>query len=181
MTLIAFLRGINLGPVNRVPMGELRRMLEGLGYEDVQTHLQSGNVVLESSDDPRQVEEAIAGAVEDRLGLAVPVVVRTASELARVVADNPLRAVATDPSRQMVAFLSEKPKAAALRALGDQDFAAERLVARGREIHAWCPHGVRRSEVMKALDDKRLGVTVTVRNWNTVTRVHEIAQARERG
>ena len=171
----AFIRGINLGPRKRVPMAELRTALEALGYEDPKTLLASGNVVLETSRKPASVAADVEKVIAAEFGHDVVVIARTAKEIAAIVKANPLGDVATDGSRQFVSFLSAKPKAAVLRELEGLDVGDELWVADGREIHYWCADGLRDSKVMKAMTEKRLGVTATVRNWNTVLKVQAAA------
>ena len=117
----------------------------------------------------------IEGAIAERFGMEVGVVVRTAQEMADVVAANPLADVATDGAKQHVIFLSAEPDAAALAAIGDP--APEVFVVRGREIHVWCPDGTQRSALMKALGKPGIapGAIATVRNWNTVTKLAALA------
>jgi uncharacterized protein (DUF1697 family) len=174
--LVVLLKGINLGSRRRIPMADLRTALEEAGFEEVRTHLQSGNVVLSSGDRPPAVSRAIEAAIRERFGMDVDVVVRTADELAAVVAADPLGDVADDPAKHLVAFLSAKPDRAALRELERQDFGAERLAAGPRELHAWCPGGIQRSGLMAALGRSELAPVVTVRNWRTVTRLLDLAQ-----
>lgn len=175
--LAAFLRGINVGGHRRISMADLRKLLEDAGYAGVRTHLQSGNVVLSSKESPAKVAGAIQQLIETGLGMDVKVVMRTGAELAAVVAENPLAGVATNPKAHLVLFLSAKPSAAALRELAEQDFAPDRFEARGREIYVWCPDGMRDSRLVKSITEKRLGVTITNRNWNTVTKMLEMVQA----
>jgi uncharacterized protein (DUF1697 family) len=172
---IALLRGINLGSRRRVAMPKLRELLEGLGYDDVRTHLQSGNVVLSAGTTGAGLERELEQAFAEGLGMEIAVVVRTRSELATVVARDPLAGVADDPARYLVSFLSAKPDVAAVRKLKQLDVAPERFVVHGREVYAWHPDGVQRSKLTKALADGVLGVTATARNWNTVTRLLELA------
>ena len=150
-------------------MADLRRLLEEAGYEDVRTHLQSGNVVLSSSLTPRKLEAKLEQQLAAGLGLDVQVLVRTRAELAKVVALDPLGKVATNRSRYLVSFLSKKLSARVAREL---EAAGE--IVRGRELYAWHPDGVQRSPFGKLLDDKRLGVVSTARNWNTVTKLLEL-------
>jgi uncharacterized protein (DUF1697 family) len=103
------------------------------------------------------------------------VFVRTRSELARVVAADPLADVVDNPSRYQVSFLSAKPSAKVVRELGMVDVAPEQVVVRGREIYAWHPAGIQRSTLAKLLSEKQLGVGVTARNWNTVTKLLALA------
>jgi uncharacterized protein (DUF1697 family) len=173
--LVVLLRGINLGRSRRVAMADLRELLEGLGYQDVRTHLQSGNAVLSTDGAPAAVAEAIEARIAERMDLEVRVVVRTGDELAAMVAADPLGEVARDPARRMVIFLPAPPDRAALRAIEAQDFGDERLEVAGREIHAWCPGGIGRSPLMAALGDARVSPGGTARNWRTVTRLAEMA------
>lgn len=174
---IALLRGINLGARNRVPMADLRELVAGLGCEHVRTHLQSGNVVLDADRPPERLAGELARALEERFGFAVPVVVRTRDELAAVVANDPFGALADDPRRYQVTFCSEAPAEPVVRELEAADLAPERVVVIGREIYAWHPGGIQRSPLAKLLTDARLGVTATARNWSTVLKLLELADA----
>src|SRR3712207_6467603 len=125
--LVALPRGINLGRSRRIAMADLRALLEDEGYEDVRTHLQSGNVVLRSDDPPERVAAAMERSLRNRFGMDVDVIVRTGNELAAVVAADPLGDLADDGARHVVAFLSSEPDPDALRALADEDFGPERF------------------------------------------------------
>jgi uncharacterized protein (DUF1697 family) len=173
--LVVLLRGINLGPANRVAMADLRALLADLGYEDVSTHLQSGNAVVTADATPAAVAKAVERAMADRLGLDVAAVVRSGGELARIVAADRLGDVADDPAKRMVIFLPAKASRSDLRALEREDFGDERLEAAGREVYAWCPGGIGRSPLMAAIGKTELGRTGTARNWRTVTRLAEMA------
>jgi|SRR5215218_9749919 len=172
---VALLRGINLGPRNRVAMPALREALEEAGFEDVQTYVQSGNVVLSSRAKPETVRRKIENAVADRFGLDIPVVVRTRAELAAVVKRNPLGKVATEPKRYQVSFLEKRLPAKTLKELEAVAAPTEEVVAHGREIYAWHPAGVARSKLWAKLAGKGLGVTATARNWTTVETLLELA------
>ena len=177
MRQIVLLRGINVGGHRRVVMADLRELLTGLGYGDVQTHLQSGNVVLTSGVRADRLGRQLEQQLVDGLGLAIRVVVRTRHELEAVIERNPLAAVATDPSRHVVSFLSAVPDASVVRELTGVDVAPEQFAFSGREIYAWHPNGINGSRLAKLLSEKRLGVTATVRNWNTVTKLLALADA----
>ena len=173
---VALLRGINLGARNRVSMPELRVLLEGLGHEDVATLLQSGNVVLTSDATGADLEQGLEQAIAGELGVESRVIVRTARELAAVVKRNPLADVADDLKRYQVSFLSDTLAAAVKKELEAADVAPERVAVHGREIYAWHPAGIQRSPLVKLLTDRKLGVTATARNWNTVTKLLELAR-----
>jgi uncharacterized protein (DUF1697 family) len=172
---IVFLRGINLASRRRVAMGDLRELLESEGYEDVRTHLQSGNVVLSSALSPRKLEAALERLLRKRFGFEVRVLVRARAELKGVVEHDPLGDVATSGSRYLVTFLSKKLPAKIARELEAADVAPEQVVVMGREIYSWHPHGQQQSRLRKLLRDDLLGVTSTARNWNTVTKLLELA------
>jgi len=156
-------------------MARLREALEEAGFSDVQTHLQSGNVLLSSKTKPEQTARRCERLIEDEFGLEIDVVVRTPAELARVVKRNPLGNVAKDPKRYQVSFLAGPLPAAAKRKLEEAVQEPEELVFSGREIYAWHPNGVARSKLWAALAGRGLGVTATARNWTTVTKVLELA------
>jgi uncharacterized protein (DUF1697 family) len=174
---IALLRGINVGPHKRVAMGELRELLSGLGYGDVRTLLQSGNVVLSSRVQGERLERALQEQIAEGLGVNTPVLTRTREELADVVGRNPLAAIVTDPKRHQVHFLSGEPAADVVRELTAMDVAPEQLAISGREIYVWHPEGIQNSPVAKLLSERRLGVSPTARNWNTVTKLLELADS----
>jgi uncharacterized protein (DUF1697 family) len=177
--MVVLLRGINLGARNRISMPELREALEGAGYDDVRTYLQSGNVVLTSTASAKKVARECERMIADRFGLEIDVVVRTRNELAKVVERNPLKRIAKDPKRYQVSFLAAKPGAKLVRKLADAAVPPEKLVSIGRELYAWHPKGVARSKLWAQLAGKDLGVTATARNWTTVTKLLELADAGE--
>ncbi len=136
---IALLRGINLGSQRRVSMGALRELVAGLGYEDVRTHLQSGNIVLTTPEKGERLQKALERAISAELGIEIEVIVRTRDELAKVVAHNPLADVADNPARYLVSFLSAKPDPKVVRELAKLNVAPEQFVVHGRELYAWHP------------------------------------------
>ena len=174
-TYVALLRGVNLGARNRIAMSALRGIVAGLGYADVRTHLQSGNVLLRSAAPAREVAAAIEQAVEQATGLAIPVLVRSSGQLRAIVAGDPFADVATDRSRHLVAFVASKPDGAALARLERLRGDDERLHVGGLELHVWCPAGLHRSRLGTACNDRDLHVTTTVRNWRTVEKLAELA------
>ena len=172
---VVLLRGINIGSRNRVSMPDLRSALEEAGFGEVQTYLQSGNVVLESRAKAESVRRKVEGLIAERFGLEIAVVVRTKAELVAVVRRNPLGKIATDPKRHQVTFLSKKMAANVVRQLEEAATKQERVVVAGREVYAWHPSGVARSKLWAKLAGKGLGVTTTSRNWTTVEALLELA------
>jgi uncharacterized protein (DUF1697 family) len=170
------LRGINLGPRRRVAMAGLRELLSGAGFREVQTYLQSGNVVLGSDLPAAEVAAACESLISERFGFDVPVVVRTGQELAKVVARDPLGSEADNPKRQQVTFLERKLEADRVRELEALAAPSERVLVRGREIYTWHPEGIARSALAAQLAAASLGVKATARNWTTVTKLLAMAQ-----
>ena len=179
MRQVVLLRGINIGPRNRVAMPRLRGLLAEAGYENVGTYVQSGNVVLSSRRSPERLAREVPGLIADGFGLDIAVVVRTRDELAEVVRRNPLGDVAKDPKRYQVSFCSAEPDAEVVRELAPLAVASERFVAHGRELYAWHPEGVARSKLWAKLAGRDLGVTATARNWTTVVKLLELADERD--
>jgi uncharacterized protein (DUF1697 family) len=162
------LRGINVGRAHRVAMADLRELLSSQGHGGVRTLLQSGNVVLDSELPAEELGRSVEQALEERFGFPVPTVVRTAEELAAVVAEDPLRAVATDPTRYVVDFFATDVPADLVDRLGAVDPADDAYAVDGRELYLWCPHGQVKSPLSAELAKHKGGPTGTARNWATV-------------
>jgi uncharacterized protein (DUF1697 family) len=171
---IALLRGINLGSSKRVKMAELRALCERLGYEDVQTLLQSGNVVFSTRKKPATVERELHAAIGEELGVSTLVIVRTHDELAAVVAAKPFPDA--EGKQLQVSFLDEPLGKETAKQVEDAAAGAEQVVIAGREVYAWHPDGIQRSALAALLAGKKLGVTASARNWNTVEKLLALAE-----
>lgn len=170
---IALLRAVNIGSHNRVAMSDLRGLLEGMGFEDPRTVLQSGNLVFGSDGRASaRLEEDLHEAVRSRLGVDTDVLVRTPEEWAAVIEDNPFPAEAEDdPGHLLVVFLAEPPVAARVRALHDAIQGREVVRPGDRHLYIHYPDGVGRSRLTAALIEKHLGTRGTARNWKTVLKL----------
>ncbi len=174
---IVLLRGINVGAHRRLPMADLRSALEGLGYEDVATVGQSGNVVLRADATADEVERAVEQVIEERCGVeGVAVVARSREEVADVVEANPWPDAVDQPKVFQVSFCSGPPDAEAIREIEARDLGDERLAVRGREVYAFHPGGMHKSPLARLLTDSKLGVTATARNWNTITKLLDLSE-----
>jgi uncharacterized protein (DUF1697 family) len=174
-TYVAFLRGVNLGSARRVKMAELRELLRGHGHGDVETYLQSGNIVVSSTLPAVKLEGELESQLAAGLGFDVDVIVRSSRELAAVVKRNPLRAVATDPAKYLVTFLRAKPPTQLVARLRAAEVAPEEVVANGRELYSWHPGGVGRSKLAKLLLPSALGASASARNWRVVEHLAGLA------
>ncbi|MGY1640265.1 DUF1697 domain-containing protein [Geodermatophilus sp. SYSU D00703] len=169
---VVLLRGINLGRARQMGMAELREALTARGHEGVRTHLRSGNVVLDSPLPADELAADVEAALRERFGFEVPVVVRTGSEVADLVAADPLGAVATDPARYLVTFLPRPPDPDRVAALPPADRGEYRVT--GRELLLWLPDGIANTPLASWRWDALLGVPGTSRNWNTVRKLAEL-------
>jgi uncharacterized protein (DUF1697 family) len=177
--LVALLRGINVGGHKKVPMAQLREVLEGAGFEDVKTYVQSGNVALTAP--PRRsaatVGREIEKAIEAAFGFDVTVVMRTRDEIAELIQADPLGDVATNPKYRIVVFLAKALDPERLADVDPEEFAPEAFALRERELVMWAPNGQAESQLVKTLTERRTGVTGTARNWRTVEKLLELADA----
>jgi uncharacterized protein (DUF1697 family) len=169
---IALIRGINVGGNKLLKMADVKAAFEKLGLQNVRTHLQSGNVVFQTDAKDRA---KLGKALEGALGVEAKIMLRTAAELRKAIAANPLPDATSQPSRFIVAFLSAKPTAAAMKALRDGYSGPETMELHGAELYIQYGDDMGRSKLNNALLERKLGVSATSRNWNTVTRLLEMA------
>lgn len=177
-TFIALLRGINVGGHKPVPMGELRALCAQLGLTDVQSYIQSGNLLFGSGQPATaaSIESALEGAIAERFGFPVDVLVRDASAWPALVAGNPLRTESEkQPSLVMLALAKRRPDPGAVTALRGRAQAGERIEAAGEAIWIHFAGGAGRSKLSPGLIDRLVGSPVTTRNWRTVLKLAELA------
>jgi len=175
MRYAALLRGINVGGRKKVPMAALRELLADLGYAEVVTHLQSGNAVFSSpGKSPHSLARTIADRIAGEFGMDVKVVIRTGGELADIVRRSPLPDGPENPSRFFVAFLSATPEPAETGAVESMSFGPDRIWISGTEAYVWCSGGAADTLLTNNFVEKRLKVTATSRNWNTVLKLADL-------
>ncbi len=171
---VAMIRGINVGRAKRIAMADLRILFEELGFTDVRTLLNSGNVVFGASKlAPAKAAAAIEAALAQRLGVASRVTVLGADELQAVVDGNPLLGQATDHARLVAFILNGADRRKLLEPLAGQEWAPGALVIGERAAYVWCPDGVLDSAAAAAVA-KALGDATTSRNWNTVCKLQAL-------
>jgi len=173
---VALLRCINVGTAKRVAMEDLRALMGGLGYGDVRTLLNSGNVVFSANGRSGDPSRRIGAEIEKQLGVTSRVTVLTAAELDVAVRGNSLLKVATHPSRLLVGVLASRDDRARLEPLARQKWRAERLALGERVCYLWCPDGVSKSRVLVEVE-KVLGDGITSRNWGTIQKLQGLLQA----
>ena len=172
---IALLRGVNLGSRNKVPMAGLRSVMSDIGAEDVQTYVQSGNVVFRSALARDVLARRIGQALGARFGVDAAVVLCTKSELARIVAGNPFAADESEPTRLHVTFLAQAPERRRMADLEGEEFEPDRFHVTRAAVYLHTPGGYGRSKLSNTYFERKLGVRATTRNWRTVTTLAELA------
>jgi uncharacterized protein (DUF1697 family) len=175
---VSLLRAVNVAK-RTVPMADLRGLYEELGHTDVVTYVQSGNVVSRAGTrTAAAVERDVSAALRTIYGFDVDVFVRTAAQLQAVLDSNPFLGglgPVPAPKTLHVTFLARAPGASVARALDGQEFAPDVFELRGREVYLSCPNGYGRTKITNAWFERRLRMPATTRNWNTVTKLHELA------
>lgn len=170
---VALLRGINVGGHGIVSMAELRDCFAAMGFGDVATYIQSGNVVFSAAGGPPD-----AAAIEARLadfGVTSAVALRGTGELARLVAGNPFLAPGVDPKTLYVSFLTADPPPSRAESFAVPPGATEQMELVGRDVYLCFPQGYGRTKLSGAWLERGLGVPATTRNWRTVTTLLRMA------
>ncbi|MEP6888981.1 MAG: DUF1697 domain-containing protein [Nitrospirales bacterium] len=174
---VALLRGINVGGKNKLPMKRLATMFTDVGCSDVETYIQSGNVVFAApSSVAKSLPSAIAAAITGQFGCRVSVVIRSAKELADVVDNNPFLKRGVDTGTLHVAFLVSVPDAKHVAELDGRRSPGDAFEIRGRHIYLRMPNGMARSKLTNDYFDRTLKTTSTLRNWNTVQKLLEMTR-----
>jgi uncharacterized protein (DUF1697 family) len=173
MTYVALLRGINVGGNNKVPMADLRDMCLGLGYDNVETYIQSGNVVFDAAASEASVVAEMEVGLLSTFGLTLSVVVRSAAELVEIVTHNPFPTEGDGTKLHVTCFAA--PLAEATVAKLDPVFAPpDMFVLDGRDMYLHLPGGMGTSKLAVHVGQK-LGKLGTTRNWNTVLKLVEMS------
>jgi len=168
-THVVFLRAINVGGRNKIPMAALRELLEDLDFAHVATYIQSGNIICDSSKKPASVASTIKDGIAERFGHAIAVMVRTVPELERLVAEWPYGAA--DPKASGVVFLA----ATFDGELDASAFAPDECQTAGADVYVNCPTRFADTKITGAWVEKQTGLAGTRRNWSTVLKMRELA------
>jgi uncharacterized protein (DUF1697 family) len=181
--IVSMLRGVNVGGRNQIKMETLRALYESLGLEDPRTYVQSGNVVFRTKErNLSALAKRIEDAIERSFGFRPAVIVRTTSELRGAIARSPFaRRRGIDPSKLLVTFLASAPTAEARDQVLKIKADPEELFIDGREVYIYFPNGLARPKLAWSTIAKMLGTSGTARNWNSVTKLLEIAEQLEAG
>lgn len=173
---IALLRGVNVGRGNRIAMAHLRTMVESIGGVDVQTVLNSGNVVYRSTQSVTAMARAMEAELASHLPSPIKVTVFAAKEFARVVIEDPFDGIADNLSRHLMYAYYEARVAEQLKPLARADWNGERIHLGRQFAHVWLPNGIINSRLAKAID-RTVGDRVTARNRATMQKLNDLATA----
>ncbi|HVY20779.1 MAG TPA: DUF1697 domain-containing protein [Bauldia sp.] len=177
----ALLRAVNVGGTGIVRMADLKSLCEGIGFRDVTTLLQSGNVVFRATGVDKTVARKLADAIEKSHGFRPAIMVRTADEIANVMKRNPFEEAAKlEPNRLLVSFFADPPGKDAATRLAAVKVNKEKLHLSGRELYVhYAEGGMGTSKVTNVVLERALGVPATARNWNTIGKLLTLARALE--
>lgn len=179
-TYVVLLRAVNLGGHGKLSMAEFRKTLSALGFEKVETYIQSGNAVIDTKLPAPKVAQSVAAALQKLMGAPVGVIVRTHDQLDRVIRENPFVAEAADGSKVHVAFLggqaAPESRTALERIVAQYPKRRDRYHLAGDHIYFHLPDGAAETKFTGKALDKALGVTGTGRNWNTVLKLHAMSK-----
>lgn len=175
-SFIGLLRGINVGGHNKIPMPELRALCAEIGWSNLQTYIQSGNLIFSASGKPAALEAELQRGIERRFGLSIPVIIRVATDWQTYIGTNPfLAACKTEPHLVMLCLSQNPPKPDAPENLRERAASGERIRQIGDALWIHFSGGVARSKLSPALLDRLVGSSVTARNWLTVLKLNELA------
>ncbi len=174
---ISMLRGINVSGQKKIKMAALKTLYEDLGFENVETYIQSGNVVFQSNKiSSASLSTKIAGAIEEQYGFTVPITIRMREEFKKLIISNPFLARKNiDPSKLYVTFLESKPKEVQLASIEAVDSKGDEYSVSGNEIYIYCPGGYGKTKLSNNFFESKLKQSATTRNWRTINMLHEMA------
>jgi uncharacterized protein (DUF1697 family) len=172
MLWVALLRAINVGGTAKLPMADLRTLCTALGWQEVRTYIQSGNIVFQAEGASTDLETRLEEAVEEKFGFARPVIIRSMVQWQTYAAGSPFRQVQEDePNRLMLCLAKGVMLPDAADRLRERATAGEQISQKGDALWIHYPDGAGNSKLTPALFDRAAGSPVTARNWRTVTRL----------
>ncbi|MFA6402770.1 MAG: DUF1697 domain-containing protein [Salinivirgaceae bacterium] len=176
-TYLSILRGINVSGHRMIKMDALRQLFADLGFINIQTYIQSGNIVFQSKkDDQQKLENKIAKAITEKFTFDVPVIVKELDEFKQIISNNPFM---TDKGKDIthfhVTFLSDKPDQENFNKIKDEQYQQDEFQLVDKAIYLYCPNSYSNSKLTNSFFENKLKVTATTRNWKTVNELQNIA------
>jgi uncharacterized protein (DUF1697 family) len=180
-TLISLLRGINMTGHNSVKMKDLSELYKDLGFVDVETYIQSGNVIFScpESRSSYDISTMLETTIHEKFGYNVPVMIRTMAEMKNLMSDNPFLDEGNfDASKMAVIFLHEEPTDTQIQKVSGVNYPPDKFKIAGTEINIYCPNGFGRTKLYTNFFEQKMGVVGTARNWKTITAITNLAERR---
>lgn len=176
-TYISILRGINVGGHRKILMAELRKMYEQLGFIQVKSYIQSGNVVFKSDQkmSSLELELLLENSIKETFGHEVPVLIRTSEEWIKAIETNPFFNEETDTDRLFITFLSQIPSSAFKEELSSMDFSPDKLEIIDKCVYLYCERKYHETKMTHSLIERKLKVKATARNWKTIMKLKEMS------
>ena len=173
-TYISMLRGINVSGQKKIRMTELQSLYESLGLTNVQTYVQSGNVVFGSAEqDATKLTKAIETQIEATFDFSVPVLIRSTDDFYRIIQEHPF--AQEEAIRVLVTFLYERPAQSKLDELSQYEDKVDQFALGEQEIFLFCPGGYGKTKLSNTFFEKKLDVVATTRNWKSVNALYDMA------
>ncbi len=178
ITYILILRGINVGGHRSIKMTDLKILLSSLGFMNIQTYIQSGNIVFQFAETSEKVlEEMICSAIKKQYDFDVPTMVKGITEMKEIVAKNPyLKDESKDISHLHVTFLDDIPAQEILNTLASGDYKSDEYTLVGKNIYVYCPNGYGKTKLTNTFFENKLKVAATTRNWKTTNELIKMAE-----
>ncbi|OKL50307.1 DUF1697 domain-containing protein [Boudabousia marimammalium] len=174
-TKIAILRGINLGATRKILMQDLRSLCEGLGWTEVRTYIQSGNIIFTSHDELSDLEDTLEQAILEKYGFEVPVIVRDAAEFTESCSRNPLLELTDDHGHLYLTTLKTEPDQENIAEVLAADTGDDRLAIAGRYIFVYAKGSYHQTKLTNTFFERKLKVACTTRNWKTTLKLIELS------
>ena len=176
---IAVLRGINVGGKKRILMADLKLLLESLGFINIKTYIQSGNIVFDTPNKltDNEISDTIEKSIFGKYEFIVPVIIRSVSDLQQAIKNNPFYKDINIESKQLhLTFLKEKPTKENLLKVEMYSDDNDEFIVKGKEIYIFCKGKYHKSKFTNNFFENKLKVSATTRNWNTILKLLELSK-----
>ena len=171
---VAILRGINVGGRRKLPMSDLKELFQNLGYFEVKTYIQSGNVIFSAEAEEKEIEKAVENAIFEAFNFEVPVICRSAEEFKQSASKNPFfEDAAVEIERLHLTFLKELPEQTKVEKLKEYNFYPDEFLVSEKDIYIYCSGKYSDSKLSNSFFENKLKVPATTRNWKTVLKLAE--------
>jgi len=174
---IALLRGINVSGQKKIKMSDLKLLIEDIGFHDVETYIQSGNVIFTSKERwNEKLKSKISSGIKRKFGFDVQIIILTPKEIESTIKNNPFIKKKKEIEKLYVTFLSDTPTKENVQKLNSTDYSPEEYLIDGNLIYLFLPNGAGKAKLSNNLFEHKLKVTGTTRNWKTITALSELAR-----